>query len=283
MVASLQFEFTTKIVNKLKEIQNKNKFDYLYYSGGCALNIRTNTALSESNIFKNIFIPPCCDDTGLSIGAAAFFEWHKNRNPIKVHSPFLNNYKIEHNEFSYSKKTIIELSKLLLQNKIIGICNGFGEVGPRGLGNRSIIALPFSKELKNKISMRMKGREWYRPLAPIMLEKNAKAITGLKKISVAAKYMLYEFKILNSYQQKLEGIIHINGTARIQILFDAKESPFMYDLLSYLDKKHSVPCLINTSFNKCNEPIVQTSEDAIKSANDLGIEYLIINGKIKRL
>jgi carbamoyltransferase len=254
----------------------------LYYTGGSALNIVANTRIIESNIFKEVFIPPCTEDSGLALGAAAFGEGQKH-GEIETHSPYLNNWRISNIWPEYNDEIIAQVAELLLQQKVIGVCNGYGEAGPRALGNRSILALANSKSLANKLSMEKKGREWYRPLAPVALEKNTKYFTEQQQIHLLSKFMLLDFKVLPEKQNELEGAIHADGTARFQTIFARDENPFLFDLLTYLDKKHGVKALINTSFNAGGEPIVHTGEDARKSANKMQLDGLVLNGKFTPL
>jgi len=275
IVATFQTIFERETLKKIQSIQKKVNAANLYYSGGCALNIITNKRIADECGFENVFIPPCCNDGGLSIGAAAFLEWKKGYT-IPIHTPYLNNVGLGNSCSSYNNEAIAKTAELLLEQKIIGLCNGYGETGPRALGNRSIIALPNSKQLAEKVSIDCKRREWYRPVAPVMLKEVAELATG-KAIHCLAKYMLMDFPIIPEYREKLSGVIHNSGTARIQVITNKSENPFLYDLLIYLYRKFNILGLINTSFNRQGEPIVHTKEDALKSAKEMGLDAVIIN------
>ena len=279
VATTLQKIFIDAILNKLTHLQQQTGAETLYYSGGSALNIVANTCIIESNIFKEVFIPPCTEDSGLALGAASFVEWQKH-GKVEPHSWYLNNWGITGLQAEYEKETIELVADLLAQSKVLGICNGYGEAGPRALGNRSIIAQANSKALAKEISMEKKGREWYRPLAPIALEKNTKYFTGQKEVHPLSKFMLLDFKVLAEKQHELAGTIHADGTARFQTIFDRDENPFMFDLLTRLDEKHGVKALINTSFNAGGEPIVHTAEDALNSAEKMQLNGLVLNGKL---
>ncbi len=281
IVATLQHIFIRELLAESKRLQVKTNTDYLYYTGGSALNIVANKALLESNIFQDIFIPPCTEDSGLSLGAAAFIEWKKHGS-VNIHTPYLNNWNLAKNKDTILSK-IPEIAAFLMQNKVIGICNGYGEVGPRALGNRSIICLANCKELAKKISMEHKGREWYRPVAPMMLEKNALYYTNQKSIHHLADFMLMDFDIEPEKQKEIEGVVHVDGTARIQVIRDEKQNPFMFKLLTLLDEKYNVKAVINTSFNKRGEPIVHTSENAVNSAKNMNLDAVVIDGELVRL
>ena len=280
IAATLQHIFVKAIVEKLRTLQLKSGTDHLYYTGGSALNIVANTQIIKSGIFKDVYIPPCTEDSGLALGAAAFAEWQKHGS-VKMHSAYLNNWGIEEYETTYSHETIVAVAVLLLQNKLVGVLNGYGEAGPRALGNRSILALANSKSLAQKLSVEKKGREWYRPLAPVALEKNTRYFTGVQTIHPLSKYMLLDFEVPAEKQSELAGAIHADGTARFQTIFTREQNPFLFDLLTYLDERYNVKALINTSFNTVGEPIVHTETDARKSAGQMQLDALVLNGNIE--
>ncbi|MCT4613999.1 MAG: hypothetical protein N4A49_03880 [Marinifilaceae bacterium] len=280
IAACFQEIFTRELLLKLKHLQKSTNTEYLYYSGGSALNIVANNKIIESNIFKDVFIPPCSEDSGLAIGAAAFMELCKH-DGIEVHSPYLNNWSISNYELDYDDKDIKEIAEFLLNDNIIGVCNSYGEIGPRALGNRSLLALANSKELSRKLSCDMKQREWYRPIAPIMLKSNLEYFTGSSDSSMLSKFMLRDYFVLAEKQEEIEGVVHINGSARIQTVDSRDDNPFIFDLLTYLDENCNIKALINTSFNTKGEPIVHTIDDAINSAGNLGLDGLVCNGKLR--
>lgn len=282
VAATLQQVFITEILKKLTQLKEKSGADYLYYTGGSALNIVANTAIVSSGLFKQIFIPPCTEDSGLALGAAAFTEWKKH-GEVQRHSAYLNNWQIENYKTEHTPEIIKQVAELLIQQKIIGVCTEMGEAGPRALGNRSILALANSKALSKKLSMEKKGREWYRPLAPIALAKNTAYFTGLKKIDQLSKFMLLDFSVLPEKQKEIAGAIHADGTARFQTIFQREDNSFVFDLLSHLDEEHGVKALINTSFNAGGEPIVHTENDALNSAKKMALDAVVLNGKLQNI
>ncbi len=280
VAATLQQIFIDKIIAKLQELAHKTGARNLYYTGGSALNIVANSKIIASTIFDEVFIPPCTEDSGLALGAAAFVEWKKH-GKTEQQPAYLNNWGVENYQTNYTPETIKKVAETLLQNKIIGVCNGFGEAGPRALGNRSILALANSKTLSKKVSIEKKGREWYRPLAPIALEKNTTYFTGLSEIHPLSKYMLVDFSVLPEKQNELQGAIHADGTARFQTIFERNDNPFMADLLNYLDKNYNIKALINTSFNSLGEPIVHTTNDALNAAKKMKLDAVVLNGNFQ--
>ena len=277
VIATLQHIFTKQILRKLTALKEKTGTVNLYYTGGSALNIVANTAIVGSRIFKNVFIPPCTEDSGLALGAAAFAELTKHGR-VELHSPYLNNWGIENHKVIYTNDTIKKVAEAILAGEVVGVCNGFGEAGPRALGNRSLLALASSKKLACRLSCDMKKREWYRPLAPIALEKNTKYFTGLDLIHHLSKFMLLDFRVLKDKIREIEGAVHADGTARFQTIFSRDENPFLFDLLVFLDENHGIRALINTSFNAAGEPIVHFEIDAQNTAQKMDVKGLVING-----
>lgn len=281
--ATFQRIFENEVLQKLELLQQKYRCENLYYGGGCALNIVTNTKIVESGMLRNVYIAPCCNDSGLSIGAAALLERQKG-NEIKIHSPYLNNVglAIDNGQSTIDNvddSTIKKAAEILLNGRIIGICNGNGEAGPRALGNRSLIALPNNKQISQKLSMTVKKREWYRPVAPIMLKNIAEKVT-VQNVNPLAKFMLSDFEIKHEFDKDLCGVIHANQTARIQTLESENDNPFMFALLTYLYENHGIMALINTSFNAQGEPIVHTKNDAFASAKRMNLDALVFNNQL---
>lgn len=278
IVATMQGIFQRDFLAKMEQLQQQTRATSLYYSGGCALNIVTNSALIEANTFQEVFIPPCCEDSGLALGAAAFVEWLKH-DKIELHHPYLNNWGLPEEPTIIDDAELTKTAEAIADGKVIGICNGAGESGPRALGNRSIIARADDKTLAKKVSMHHKGREWYRPVAPVMLERNACYFTRKGKINPLAKYMLLDFYIPQERRNELQGAIHVDNTARIQTLTDADENPWLFRLLTLLDERYGLRALINTSFNHKGEPIVHTTEDAKRSAQNMQLDGVVLNGQ----
>jgi carbamoyltransferase len=281
VAATIQDVFMRDLLLKLDDVNTLSGCKYLYYSGGCALNIHANSAIVESGLFEQVFIPPCADDSGLSLGAAAFGEWKKG-SEFKPCSPFLNDWGIEQPTPEYSYEDIKQIAQILVEGKVVAVCNGFGEAGPRALGNRSLLALP-TKALAHKVSVVLKNREWYRPVAPVMLEKNSKYYTGKTVIDPLSKFMLLDLPVLVDKMDEIAGVVHANGTSRIQTLFTRSNNPFLFDLLSLLDAQYNIKALINTSLNAAGEPMVHTNEDALQSATKMGVDALVLNGRVQML
>lgn len=254
IAACFQRYFSSSIIEYIKKMKEKYNTKNLYYSGGATLNIITNTIIENELNFEQIMIPPAPSDCGLSLGASAYIEW-KEKKHIHPHSPFLNSIGITKNDGDIDINNIV---KKIASGDPYYLAYGLAEFGPRALGHRSIIARPDSIPLRIKVSEEIKKREWYRPVAPIILEDIAKeALIDYKQNSNLSKYMLGCWKVKKEWQNKFSGVIHADDTVRAQVI--SKNSFYyneLYNLLSQLWNKHKIAGIINTSLNIKNFPII---------------------------
>ncbi len=281
VAASLQQLWIDKLIDELHRLRGLTKCKTLYYSGGSALNIVGNKAIIRSGLFEDIYIPPCTEDSGLALGAASALEYKKN-GFITKHSPYLNNWGIESYQTKIHVPTIRKVASLIAKGKVIGICNEYGEVGPRALGNRSIVSKADSKELAALVSIEKKKREWFRPLAPMMLNEAFNYFTGLEA-NYLNKFMLLEHQILPHKQEEIAGAVHIDGSARIQIIHKKEDNPFIFELLNILKTEFNIRSIINTSFNIKGEPIVHNHVDATKTAKNMSLDAIVLNGVLEKI
>jgi carbamoyltransferase len=161
----------------------------------------------------------------------------------------------------------------LLNKKIVAIFQGESEWGPRALGNRSILfdpRVPNAKEIINTV----KKREWYRPFAGSILLEHAKDYFEMATIK-ESPYMSFAMPAKPKAKKEVPGIIHVDGTCRVQTVTEEQNKVF-YNLIKLFYEKTGVPILFNTSFNLAGESLVQTIEDAKRTVNKSGIDYLYI-------
>lgn len=270
----------------------KNK---LCISGGVGLNSVSNNKIRthEPKLFDEIFINPAASDTGIPFGAALYGYHILANKPIFPYplSPFLgpeysegeikkdiNKFmKEKENNFIYIEKNSFEIaSKLLKKNFIVANFQGRSEMGPRALGNRSILMSPTGVNNKDRLNLRVKHRESFRPFAPAVLEERA---SEFFEIDVESPYMLFICDVKKDKRKLLPAITHVDGTARLQTLNRDRNAKF-YDLVKIFGEETGVPVLLNTSFNVNGEPIVETPIDAIKCFVKTDIDALLIGDNI---
>ena len=135
---------------------------------------------------------------------------------------------------------------------MVGVIRGRYEVGPRALGNRSILCNPLNKDMKDIVNRKVKHREWYRPFAPIAAaERATDYFTNIAEIP----YMSVICYTRPEYQEQLPSITHVDGSCRLQTL-SKDQHPFMHHTLMEFEKLSGMPIMLNTSFNPGGEPIL---------------------------
>jgi len=275
--------------DKVLEIVKKHKSESDNFSivGGCALNGITNYQLEIKKFFKNIHYIPNPTDCGLSIGAAYLLHYSltgekkKNINflsPYLGSKPFdiqnLNFFKNQypHKVFDSNHDLKRTLAKLLNQNCLIGVIRGNYEVGPRALGNRSILCNPSNKNMREILNEKVKKREWYRPFAPVCTAEDAKKyFTNLNDIP----YMSVICYTKKEYKELLPSITHVDGSCRLQTI-KKNQNIFLWELLKEFEKLSNFPILLNTSFNPGGEPILNYCEVGIKMLYESNLDYVLI-------
>lgn len=295
VAATVQWWFTEQVINLVKYIKSLNpNTDNLCVCGGCFLNCETNGIIDRLNLFKNIYCIPAPADNSIVLGKAQQFLVDMGLEPQTIISPYLGPQKKTTFE---DLKRIFRLSvnsedKLVsgifgindvqiysedwvidkLENdRVILWFDGESEYGPRALGHRSFLANPNTKDMFWKVSVNIKNRENYRPLAPITTDNLYDMIFEDEHPENLTAFMLKTVKVKKEWQPKLRAITHINQTARPQRL--TKEiNPVLYSLINKWYDKTGLPCLINTSLNLKGQPLLETYNDLISLISNTNIK-----------
>jgi len=260
----------------------KHDMKNLCVAGGVGLSCKMNARiLYDLDCIDDIFVQPAANDCGVSLGAALYVGNQQGEKVFQNMNPYLgseySNEEIEQLlisqkiKYTKPKNLICEIAKLLTENKIVAVFNGRFEFGPRALGNRSILANPKNINVWKTLNV-LKGREVWRPLAPILIEENTKKLFN---ISQTSPFMTLAVKATDFAKENIPAAIHVDDTARIQTV-NEKQNKFIYDLLKEFEKQSNVLALINTSFNKRGEPIIESPENAFNSFMDMKLDYLIL-------
>tara|TARA_B100000795_G_scaffold257542_1_gene230869 strand:- start:2685 stop:4388 length:1704 start_codon:yes stop_codon:yes gene_type:complete len=286
-----QKTFEKIYLNLIKNIYKKNKSKNLVLAGGAALNCVANGKILSSSNFKNIFIPPFPDDSGAGLGAALFVNSliskknsqiqfkHNYLGPSFTNSEILKVMKKFKLKYELIEDIFDSASDSIIKGKIIGWFQGSLEFGDRALGNRSILADPRNKLMKDKINKFIKYRENFRPFAPAILEEKAKEYFE----NCQESFFMEKTLFIKPIKKKLiPSVTHVDGSGRLQTV-SKNSNPSFYNLIKSFYKKTGIPVLLNTSFNVQGEPIVCSVEDAIKNFYLSGLDELYIgNYKVKK-
>lgn len=257
----------------------------LCVGGGVGLNSVANYKVLKTHLSDNLYINPACSDTGIPLGAALWGYHAVLGRPRLVEplTPFVGPAYTEqdlqramqpHSDLYRisGSKSFEKAADLLAQNFIVGCFQGRSEMGPRALGNRSILMSPLKAENKDTLNERVKFRESFRPFAPACMLEHVQEYFD---IDCPSPYMLLVPDVRVEMREVIPAVTHADGSGRLQTLTD-ELNPVFYRLASLFKQRTGVPVLLNTSFNVNGEPIVETPEDAIRCFRNTNIDAMLI-------
>ncbi|HRY06407.1 MAG TPA: carbamoyltransferase C-terminal domain-containing protein [Hyphomicrobiaceae bacterium] len=273
------------IVHVARELERRFSSRNLIISGGVALNCVANARVLEQTGFERIWVPPCASDTGAPLGSALWHhhQTHKAPRRLELIHPFyglgFSDAEISHalaeaglaSEKLDEGELIQKTAQALADGKIVGWFQGRFEMGPRALGNRSILADPRSAGMRNVINAKIKHRENFRPFAPAVLEERAHEFF---EITQADPFMTLAPRVHPDRAHEIAAAVHVDGTARIQTVSRQANQRY-YDLIRAFGDITGVPIVLNTSFNR-HEPIVARPQEAISCYLRTGMDVLVI-------
>jgi predicted NodU family carbamoyl transferase len=248
----------------------------LLIAGGCGLNCDWNTKWKETSLFTEVFVPPVANDSGSAIGTAIDAQFHLTGNPKIDWNVYSGLGFITVGSFDLAQYDIYEtnyemIADMLANNLILGWVSGKYEIGPRALGNRSILAAPFQESTRVRLN-EIKQREQFRPIAPVCLEEDAARWFGCDH---ASPYMLYTHRVRTD---ALAAVIHVNGTARIQTVSIATNRK-MFELLSAFKARTGYGVLCNTSLNFKGRGFINKIDDLSRYAVEHKLDGFVIEDK----
>lgn len=305
-------EVTEEIIVKIaKHIRRETGMRNLCLAGGVALNCVVNGRLLREGIFDNIWIQPAAGDAGGALGAAlgVWYQYLENTRITDGHNdamqgsylgPQFSDQEIlaylDRNDIPYTVYSPGNLpekvAELLNQEKVIGWFHGRMEFGPRSLGGRSIIGDPRSTEMQEKMNLKIKFRESFRPFAPSVLSEKVGEWFDMETSSpymllVAAvkksrqremseeQQKMFGIEKLNVVRSDISAVTHVDYSARIQTVH-LETNPEYHKMISVFDEKYGCPVIVNTSFNVRGEPPVCTPEDAYRCFMRTDMDFLVL-------
>ena len=297
LAASIQVLFHKVLTNCFRFFDLDN-LDCICLAGGCALNSVANSYITEKvGDTVPIIIPPYCGDAGLGLGALWLERFTAERQapiitfrngpvfptiakPGRVYSSrecrdaaYAYYPRLVHDPSVFSAR---RLAQLLAGGAIIGVVNGGSEIGPRSLGGRSILADPRTVVNRERINRQLKHREPFRPLAPIVLRSDYSEYFHDERF--ADPFMLKVAQAKERCLREAPAIVHIDGTARVQVVEEDGDF-FLVELLRAFKEITGIGVLINTSFNRRGEPLVESPVDAIDAFLGMGLDGVYMEGE----
>ena len=284
IIQKISIEIMELNLDTIIKKHNLNPAEYcLSITGGYALNCITNQHLMKKYKFKKFIAPPCVNDSGMSLGIGlhTFYKRMEKFDFIlgtpfygysETYEKFIDENKECSKYISYIEPLDYKTAVQDIKNTPIVWFNGDAEIGPRALGNRSILADPTTVESKNRLNI-IKQRQWWRPVAPIIAEEH---INEWFDEAYLSPYMLHTFKINDQYLDLLPAISHLDSSARVQTVKES-EYPVLHELLLHFKEETGLPLLCNTSLNDRGEPIINSIEETLNFALRKKIPVIYIN------
>ena len=285
IACSLQSRLEDIVVKLGVDLHRRTGSKNLCVAGGVGQNVLMNHRLLNDCGFEKIFVTPVSYDGGISLGSALAAYHSDATRPRRVFmtsaywgpefsTEACKQALLDRNvSFDEPQDCFPQLAQLIFDKNIVGFFNGRMEVGPRALGNRSILATASAPDMKDILNSRIKNREFFRPFAPVVTEEDCHHFFEMRQKS---PFMTLVSKVKTP--DLLPAITHNDGTARVQTV--AKDAnPDLHRLLKEFEKISGVPVLINTSFNE-NEPIVNRPEEAVDCYLRTDMDVVAFNCKL---
>ena len=286
--ATYQYVWSSIVQDIVRELIVTTGTKRVCLAGGCALNATTNYDVLHMPEVEDLHLIPNPSDCGLSVGAALYTAYTYQGtawtgSPQRFTSPYLglpilDIADLDRLAAERGGKRLVqpatELAKIIAEGTKIGLMQGRAEVGPRALGNRSILCDPRRADMKDLINQQIKGREWYRPFAPVVREGEQDRYFVMPR---PAPYMSFIADVRSEWRDHVPAIVHADGTARVQTV-TADQNPFLWELLGAYEKETGIGMLLNTSFNGRGEPIYSRIVEALNLLDTTDLDGVCVEG-----
>ena len=288
VAASIQVAAEKIVVNWVNQLIALKPVKYIGLSGGVFSNVKLNQCIAELEGIDEVFVFPAMGDEGLPVGNCIDHLISKhglnNIGRKRLENVYLGwSYKpqdlmglAEKQGFKVEKSDHVSkiASQELADGKVGATFYSAMEMGPRALGARSILASPQKRDINDSINARLERTE-FMPFAPYVLPEDAVDVFDIDETNrYACKFMTITTRVNEKYKDKIAAVVHVDGTARPQII-ERENNWLYYDILKDFKELTGIPCLVNTSFNAHEEPIINTPEEALKALKDNRVDFLV--------
>lgn len=284
VAAAYQHVLEVVACNYVRHWVEKTGLDTVVLSGGVAANVKLNQRIFEIEGVRQIFVYPNMGDGGCGTGAALYHAWPGGIKP-SISSPYFGpeysetemEAALKAEGLTYTRPSYLaaEAAQLIHSGQVLARYDGRMEYGPRALGNRSILYHAREPEVNQWLNKRL-GRTEFMPFAPVTLyEAREKCFHNIRGAEHTAEFMTITFDCTDFMRENCPAAVHVDGTARPQLI-QRDVNPGYYDIVAEYEKLSGIPCLINTSFNMHEEPIVESPQDAVRAFLQGHLDYLAL-------
>jgi carbamoyltransferase len=260
----------------------------LTLAGGVALNCVANTRIFDESTYDDVWVQPAAGDAGTALGGALHVAHTEGDLPRPMPGADLgrgwSDADIEawlstaRLPFERPDDVADEVARCLADNGVVAWFQGRSEYGPRALGHRSLLAHPGHEKNLERLND-VKGREQFRPVAPMVLADRAREI--FSRGPLPSPYMLFVHDVARSWQERIPAVVHVDGTARVQTV-DPSDEPLVARMLQRFERRTGIPVVINTSLNTAGRPMVDDPRDALECFGSAPVDLLAIGPFVVR-
>jgi carbamoyltransferase len=288
LACSVQHRLEEVLVELASWLHEQTGERVLTMAGGTALNCVANSRIWRETNFDEVWVQPAAGDAGTSLGAALQLSADGGEQPSAMPTAALGRSWSDDELAGYLRAAAVpfstpddlagEVADVLAADGVVAWFDGRSEYGPRALGHRSLLAHPGRAENLERLND-VKGREQFRPVAPmVLLEFAADIFTGGP---IPSPYMLFVHDVKPEWRQRIPAAVHVDGTARIQTV-DPVTQPRLGATISQFYRRTGLPVVINTSLNTAGRPMVDDPRDALELFGSAPVDLLVLGPHLVR-
>ncbi len=281
LAASVQARLEEVLLELARWLHAETGEAALTMSGGVALNCVANGRIASQGPFREVWVQPASGDSGTALGAALYVAREAGDQIQPLTTAALGRGfeagELEHAlkvaRVSYQRPGDLSaaVAKILASDGVVAWFQGRSEFGPRALGHRSLLANPARADNLSRLND-IKGREQFRPIAPMVLEERAPEIFSGR---LPSPYMLFTHRVNAEWRERIPAVVHVDGSARIQTV-SRDEEPLVARMLDAFEARTGLPVVVNTSLNTAGRPMVDDPRDALECFGSAPVDALAL-------
>jgi len=281
LASTVQVRLEEVLLELVRWLHYRTGDDVLTMAGGVALNCVANSRLAAEGPFREIWVQPASGDAGTALGGALFHARACGEPVAPMATPALGRAWTDEQlrawlttaDLAYEQPDDIAdaAAEVLAGNGVVAWFQGRAEYGPRALGHRSLLANASRAENLKRLND-IKGREQFRPVAPMVLAERAPEIFDGP---LPSPYMLFTHRVREGWEERIPAVVHVDGTARVQTV-DSADEPLVARMLRGVERRTGIPVVVNTSLNTAGRPMVDDPRDALECFGSAPVDALVI-------
>jgi carbamoyltransferase len=288
LACSVQARLEEVLVELAQWLHERTGDRVLTMAGGTALNCVANSRIWRETAFEEVWVQPAAGDAGTALGAALQVHASADRLPEPMTTAALGRGWSDDELAAWLRRADVpfetpedlagEVADVLANDGVVAWFDGRSEYGPRALGHRSLMAHPGKAANLERLND-VKGREQFRPVAPMVLAERAEAIFADGPIP--SPYMLFVHRVAPEWRERIPAVVHVDGTARIQTI-DDERTPRVAALLRAFEERTGLPVVVNTSLNTAGRPMVDDPREALELFGSAPVDALVVGPHLVR-